>query len=97
MPRYPIPVVLLARLGVDQKFQGQGIGRQLKIAAMRKAADLGIVVADNAVLPLRALIVHAKDEQAAKFYEKFGLERSPTDPLHMMMLLKAIDASLKET
>jgi len=96
MPRYPIPVVLLARIAVDKDFQGQGLGRLLMIEAMRKAADLGIAIADNGLLPLRALLVHAKDEVAAKFYEKFGLERSPTDALHLMILLKAIEESFKQ-
>jgi hypothetical protein len=39
---------------------------------------------------LRALVAHAKDEPAAAFYAHFGFEPSPTDPLHMYIMLKDI-------
>ena len=44
---------------------------------------------------LRALAVHAKDQAAASFYSHFGFIASPTDPLHMFMLLKDVRALLK--
>ena len=99
MPRYPIPVVLLARLAVDKSVQGQGLGRLLLLAAMRKALQLGRVplMADGGPgLPMRAMLVHAIDEQAAQFYEHFGLSRSPTDQLHLMLLLKEIEEALRD-
>ena len=98
MPRYPIPVVLLARLAVDKSVQGQGLGRLLLLAAMQKAVQLGRVplAADGGPgLPMRAMLVHAIDEQAAQFYEHFGLSRSPTDQLHLMILLKEIEETLR--
>ena len=50
-------------------------------AAMRtlQAADL---------VGARALLVHARDERAAAFYERLGFTRSPTDVLHLMVLVK---------
>jgi hypothetical protein len=39
---------------------------------------------------IRALAVHAKDEQARRYYEQFGFAASPADPLHLLVLLKDI-------
>ncbi len=80
MPAHPIGVILLARLAVEQSVQGRGFGRALVVdAAVRvlQAADL---------LSARALLVHARDERAASFYERLGFNRSPTDPLHLLVL-----------
>ncbi len=82
MPAHPIGVILLARLAVDRSLQGQGYGRALMAdASIRtlQAADL---------VGARAMLVHARDEQAAGFYERLGFTRSPTDALHLMVLIK---------
>jgi GNAT superfamily N-acetyltransferase len=82
--RYPIPLIILARLGVTQKEQGQGFGSALlKDALVRtaKAADIA---------GIRTLFVHAKDEDARRFYEKFHFRPSPTDPYHLFLLMKDI-------
>ena len=72
-----IPVVLLARLAVDTRFQGGGLG-----AALLKDAIVRAVAAADEVAA-RALLAHAKDADARGFYEHFGFVPSPTDPLHM--------------
>lgn len=98
MPRFPIPVILLARLAVEESVQGQGLGRLLLLAAMEKAVKLGRVpiMADGEPgLPMRAMLVHALDEGAAQFYEHFGFRRSPSDQLHLMMILKEIEETLR--
>ncbi len=46
-----------------------------------------------AIAGIRAIAVHAKNQQARKFYERFDFIASPTDPLHLIMLLKDIDLS----
>jgi GNAT superfamily N-acetyltransferase len=82
MPAHPIGVILLARLAVDRSRQAQGYGRALVAdAAVRtlQAADL---------VGARAMLVHARDERAAAFYERLGFTRSPTDALHLMVLIK---------
>jgi GNAT superfamily N-acetyltransferase len=82
VPAHPIGVILLARLAVDRSFQGQGYGRALVAdAAVRtlQAADL---------VGARTMLVHARDEGAAGFYERLGFTRAPTDPLHLMVLIK---------
>ena len=84
MPRHPIPLLVLARLAVHSNRQGQGIGAGLLLDALGRTLQ----VAD--VIGIRALAVHAKDEQAAAFYRHFGFTPSPTDPRHLFMIIKDI-------
>ena len=84
MPRYPIPVALLARLAVDRKWQQQGVGK-----ALLKNAMLGVLRAADEI-GIRAILVHAKDDTARTFYEKFDFVQSPTDRLHLFIPLKDI-------
>jgi GNAT superfamily N-acetyltransferase len=79
-----VPVVLLARLAVDRAHQRQHVGRSLLRDAM-----LRVVQASDPV-GIRALLVHAKHEQARAWYTQYGFESSPTDPLHLVLLLKDI-------
>lgn len=82
LARHPVPLMLLARLAVDRAWQGKGVGAGLLKDAMRRtlqAADIG---------GIRALAAHAKDETASAFYEHFGFIPSPTDPLHLFILIK---------
>ena len=75
----PIPVMLMGRLAVDRSQQGKGLGRGLlKDAILRtlKAAD---------IVGMRALLVHALDDNAAAFYRHNGFVVSPIDP-HILML-----------
>ena len=91
MPRYPIPVVLLARLAVDLTVAGRGIGAWLLRDAMLRT----LTAADT--IGVSAMLVHAQDEEARRFYQKHGLEASPTDQLHLMILLKDLAASISST
>jgi len=87
--RHAIPVILLARLAVDRALQGQGVGAALlKDALLRTAAAAETIGA-------RALLVHAKDEQAREFYEHFGFEPSPSDPLHLMLVMKDLKTRIR--
>jgi GNAT superfamily N-acetyltransferase len=88
LPQYPIPVMLLARLAVDQKEAGQGLGKGLLKDAMLRtiqAADIG---------GLRAMLTHAKDDEAKAFYLKFGFDESPIEPRTLMLSIKDIRATL---
>lgn len=82
LARYSIPIMLLARLAVDRNWQNRGIG-----AALLKDAMLRTLQAAD-IAGIRALVVHAKDDAARGFYEHFDFLPSPTDPLHLFMLLK---------
>ena len=82
LARHPIPVMILARLAIDQHCQGKGLGHGLRKDASERtvrAAEIG---------GLRAMLVHAKDESDRVFYEHFNFEASPTDPRHLYMLVK---------
>lgn len=82
--RHAIPVILLARLAIDRRMQGKGLGAALlKDALVRSAGAADTIGA-------RALLVHAKDDQARTFYEHFDFESSPSDPLHLMLLMKDV-------
>jgi GNAT superfamily N-acetyltransferase len=90
LARHPIPVILLARLAVDKSEQGIGLGKALlKDALIRIARAADIVGA-------RAVLVHAIDEPARKFYEHFGFEPSPVHELQLMLLMKDLRANLVE-
>ncbi len=91
MPRHPIGVILLARLGVDRSVQGRGVGSWLLADAMRRS-----VAAPGTGGHPRADGVHAIDERARAFYSKHGLRSSSTDPQHLMILIKDIRAALEE-
>lgn len=88
LANHPVPVILLARLAVDKTCQGQGLGRGLL-----KDALLRITQAVN-IIGGRAILVHAKDENAKKFYESFGFEASPIDPFHLYVFIKDIRKTL---
>ena len=82
LAKHSIPIMLLARLAVDRHWQKRGIG-----AALLKDAILRTLQAAD-IAGIRALVVHAKDDEARKFYERFNFLPSPSDPLHLFMLLK---------
>ena len=84
LARHPVPIMLLARLAVSNAWQGRGLGAGLLKDAMRRA----IQAAD--IARIRAFAVHAKDEPALRFYEHFGFIASPTDLLHLFLLIKDI-------
>jgi GNAT superfamily N-acetyltransferase len=88
IPRHPVPVMILARLAIDQRYQRQGLGKALlKNALLRtvQAADIA---------GIRALLVHAKDEEARNWYRQWEFEESPTDAYHLFLLVKDIKALL---
>ena len=82
LARHPVPLMLLARLGVGLQWQGRGVGAGLLKDAMRRT----VAAAD--IAGIRAMAVHAKDEQARAFYRHFNFIDAPTDPLHLFLLLK---------
>jgi len=86
----PIPVIVLARLAVDRSHQGHGVGRSLLQDAMLRSA----AVAES--IGVRAVVVHAMTEEARAWYLRFGFEVSPTDPLHLILLMKDLKRFLGE-
>ena len=88
MPRHPIPAMLLARLAVDNTVQGKGIGAFL----LRDAMSRALSVAEQA--GMRLLFVHALNDEARAFYERFGFEPSPSDAMNLQLMVKDIRLAL---
>lgn len=88
MGKYPVPVLLLARLAVDRKFQGRGIGPALLKDALMRA------VGASETAGLRAVLVHALDQEAKEFYLKFDFQEFPSNDLHLILLMKDIRRTL---
>ena len=74
----PIPVMVLARLAVDRRAQGIQLGGALLKDAVKRTAD----IAQHA--GVRALLVHAIDESAKRFYEHYGFRESPQNRMTLM-------------
>jgi predicted N-acetyltransferase YhbS len=74
----PVPVILLSRLAVDEKYQGLGLGKHL----LRDAIARCVQVAD--IIGVRAILVHALHD-ARRFYGYFDFQPSPTDRLHLLL------------
>jgi GNAT superfamily N-acetyltransferase len=89
LARHPVPVMLLARLAIDRTWQGRGLGAALLLDALRRT----LAAAD--IAGMRAIMVHAKDEAARRFYEHFDFDPSPADPMHLFLLLKQVARLLK--
>lgn len=84
LAQHPVPIMLLARLAVNKNWQKQGVGRALLRDAVLRTMQAAEIAG------IRALAVHAKDEQARRYYEQFDFVASPADPLHLLVLLKDI-------
>jgi GNAT superfamily N-acetyltransferase len=88
---YPQPVALLARLGVSVDHEGGGLGAALLADVVARTAELGRSIG------CRGLVVHAESDQARAFYLHLVPEfvESPTDPLHLFLLIKDIVRTLR--
>jgi GNAT superfamily N-acetyltransferase len=84
-----VPVTLMGRLAIAAKHQGKGLGGKLLWDALlrseTKSREIGSV----------AVIVDAKDEKAASFYEKYGFRRFVDPPLRLFLTMATIAAALK--
>ena len=89
LARYDVPAFRLARLAVDRKVQGQGLGGQLLLAAGRRcllaAAEVGGV----------ALLIDAKNQKVAGWYASYGAVPLEDAPLSLLLPLTTIQAALK--
>jgi GNAT superfamily N-acetyltransferase len=88
LAKHPVPVILLARLAIDKEFQSEGLGKALLKDAILRSIRITEEIA------ARAILVHAKNDFARAWYKKFGFEESPTDPYHLLLLIKDAKKSL---
>lgn len=86
----PIPCMLIGRLAVDTKWEGQGIGSGLLRDAIFRTLKV------TQIAGIRCILVHAKDEEAKSFYLKHRFQSSPIEPLTLMMTIKDIRASIQD-
>ena len=79
----PVPVMVLGRLAVDRRAQGHQLGGALLQDAVKR------VRAASQHVGIRAILVHALNEDAKRFYEHFGFQVSPMDPMLLLLKLSA--------
>jgi len=84
----PIPVMVIGRLAVDSRWQGQGIGRALLRDAILRTLQAAEIAG------IRAILVHAISADAKQFYEQCGFTASPLDPMILMVKVNDAYASL---
>ena len=82
MGQFPIPVILLARLAVDKRWQRKGVGGSM----LREAVLKTLVLSEN--VGIRAILVHPLNNSAKEFYRKYGLIISPVREQQLLLLLK---------
>jgi GNAT superfamily N-acetyltransferase len=89
VPKHPIPVIVLARLAVHEDHQGQQLGRGLLRDALVRVSNAAEEIG------VRALLIHAKNDEARDFYLSHAeFEPSPVDPLQLFLLLKDLRKSV---
>lgn len=87
LPGYPVPVVLLARLAVDHRFQGQRLGEKALVSALRYSVTL-----TERGLPAMGLILDVVDEDALAFYQRFDLFQPFTDdPMRLFVPMRVVE------
>ena len=89
LPRYPVPVALLGRLGVDRRWSGQGLGSALLIDALRRVR----LASDT--LAVYAVVVDAKGERVCAFYKRFGFIELPDSAMRLFLPMPTIDRLFK--
>ena len=91
LARHPVPIMLLARLAVALSWQGKGLGSGLLKDAMLRTLQAADIAG------IRAFAVHAKDDEAKAFYERFDFVASPADTYHLFRLIKDIRGLLSSS
>ncbi len=89
--RYPQPLALLARLGVDVDHEGAGLGAGMLQNVFARLVELS----DD--IGCRGLLVHAESPETRDFYTYPvpDFEPSPTVPLHLVLLMKDVRRTLR--
>lgn len=85
LPKHPVPVILLARLAVDQNARGQGLGKALLQDALRRCLEM------SEQLGLYAVEVLALDAEAKGFYSKYGFVPLADNDQHLFLPIKTIE------
>ena len=88
LPRYPVPLILLAQFGIDNSVQGQGLGKKLLIRALRHAYQ---ICENKQSTPAMGVVLDAIDQNALCFYQSFGYFLPfPNDPIRLFVPINAL-------
>lgn len=88
LPKYPVPVMRIGRLAVDQSTKGTGLGRQLLVDALHRALDAA------KIMGIFAVVVDAKDDGAKSFYKKYGFIEFKDRPMVLFIAIETVRDSL---
>lgn len=89
LPRYPIPVILLAQLGIDQRFHRQGLGAKTLVHALRHAYQ---IASNPKGLPAMGVVLDVLDQDALAFYRSFDFLLSLTDnPMKLFVPIASLE------
>lgn len=88
--KYPIPIMIVARLAVDRTWAGKGIGNSLLLDAVQRA------LAASQIAGLRAVVVDAKDDRAKRFYETRGFRAWPTDSNRLFITITELKREMQK-
>lgn len=86
----PVPVMVLGRLAVDKRHAGKGLGPGLLRESMQRT------IAASQIAGLRALVVHAIDDEAMGFYSKYGFQVFPAGTRTLFLPIETLRAGLRE-
>ncbi len=87
--RYPVPVILLAQLGIDQRFQRQGLGSKTLVHALRKAYK---IACNPLGIPATGVVLDVLDQDALCFYQSFNFFLPLTDnPLKLFVPITSLE------
>jgi predicted GNAT family N-acyltransferase len=84
LPKHPVPVGRIGRLAVNRTMQGQGLGHELLVNALKRIREA------SQTIGVFAVVVDAKDASAKKFYEKYGFITLADDPMSLFLLIASI-------
>lgn len=89
LPRYPVPVILLAQLGIDRRFQGQGLGSKTLVQALRHACQ---VAGNPNGIPAMGVVPDVLDQDAMRFYQSFEFFLPLTDnPMKLFVPMASLE------
>ncbi len=86
----PLPVLLLGRLAIDQRYQNLGLGQALLRDAMMRSLNIAFEAG------VFAILVHAISDPAKRFYLSRGFVESPLQPMTLLMTLATVRSVLAE-
>ena len=83
-----VPLLLIGRLAVDRRYQGKGLGADLLSDGVRRCLEA------SEIAGVRAIIAHAIDDDAVRFYQHHGFLRCPLGDRVMLLPIEAVRAAV---